>query len=981
MRNFKKLLVVICVFALLTVGCVFAAIAADENEGTVEDLNKLITTAENASDAAGKYSAILKVAEYLSTKKIDPSSEGYDAAIAAAYKVTVAGADAYVIVVESDSATAAGIYDGMVRIGKLLGLFELPEDTEGLAALKAKLDSAIVKAVGVLVGEIDADIENTLTTGQNQVAINRAKRIIAEFPLTGDSYSIADLEAELAELEAAQERAIQTNLDILDSKNLVTNYDLPLVFEENWEERPVGMDSTNVGADWTIDLKGSANKVGILEEANGNKYFIHQIFDTTGKVSSFIQDKTVMSSITPKDGFVFEFDITTFGEFQNGGVTIETGSVPGGSFPPPYFYINANGDICKNDKSTVVMKGAIVKGQWLHVAIVFDYDLFTYKIYVEGELITEYDARLSGTTTFEHNTVKLRLNNSGTAGEVAYDNLKVYGGNSYRHITKLLDMTDDERFLYYVEYLMNEENGVSARSVAYDRAGSMLDLYWVCTDEETGEGYFTEAAEANADVKAAVTTYLRFDLDVLLADVKAKNLEEFVALVVDLQKVSRSGNTVALRQQKASAINVFLGSCEGLINNTADNNENGEPDYNEYNLIFNRIVREAEYDLNATTFIRHINRFVNAPTLQAKERYYTRAKTLVENDGIDLALILDTSNPYRNNFKDLIAAYQIYLSADGDMLELTKESNSSKIVYCMNAISEYDTVEEWNEHREEMNKYLFIVKDIVLGKDDYGMPLYATDYAGVKEAIEFFNTSYDYFYNLLQDEHVAYIEEVLGLILASDQYIEKMGMVSVIERYVETNDINYKDERIVKLLNNLDTCKAELVLREADYAEVLTQNAVYFVNLVERMRTAETYGEQRSYFEAATPLYYYLDSRVEGAAKAVEIYDEYKIKLDRIAESSVVFIEAVAIYKACETEDDKYAALVECYYNAQFVELSYEGAKEAMAEYLAAYNEYVGYAEAVNEEILLSGHAVGSFRANCGVVNIIAVIIKKIFGI
>ena len=35
MRNFKKLLVVICVLALLTAGCVFAAFAADE-EGTVE---------------------------------------------------------------------------------------------------------------------------------------------------------------------------------------------------------------------------------------------------------------------------------------------------------------------------------------------------------------------------------------------------------------------------------------------------------------------------------------------------------------------------------------------------------------------------------------------------------------------------------------------------------------------------------------------------------------------------------------------------------------------------------------------------------------------------------------------------------------------------------------------------------------------------------------------------------------------------------
>ena len=61
--------------------------------------------------------------------------------------------------------------------------------------------------------------------------------------------------------------------------------------------------------------------------------------------------------------------------------------------------------------------------------------------------------------------------------------------------------------------------------------------------------------------------------------------------------------------------------------------------------------------------------------------------------------------------------------------------------------------------------------------------------------------------------------------------------------------------------------------------------------------------------------------------------------------------------------------------------MSYEGAKEAMEIYLAAYNEYVDYAESVNEDIVLSGNAVGSLRANSGVVNIVAVIIKKIFGI
>ena len=109
--------------------------------------------------------------------------------------------------------------------------------------------------------------------------------------------------------------------------------------------------------------------------------------------------------------------------------------------------------------------------------------------------------------------------------------------------------------------------------------------------------------------------------------------------------------------------------------------------------------------------------------------------------------------------------------------------------------------------------------------------------------------------------------------------------------------------------------------------------------------------------------------------------DEYKIELDRIAESSVAFIEAVAIYKACETEDEKYAALVECYYNAQFVEMSYDGAKEAMAEYQAAYDAYMDYAEAVNEEITMSGNAVGSLRVNSGMFTVIAVIIKQIFGV
>ena len=93
------------------------------------------------------------------------------------------------------------------------------------------------------------------------------------------------------------------------------------------------------------------------------------------------------------------------------------------------------------------------------------------------------------------------------------------------------------------------------------------------------------------------------------------------------------------------------------------------------------------------------------------------------------------------------------------------------------------------------------------------------------------------------------------------------------------------------------------------------------------------------------------------------------------------FLEAMSIYRACTTKQDQYAALVDCYYNAQFAELSYEGVAAAMAEYQAAYDAHMSYATAVNNDITVTDNAVASFRANSGVVTIIAIIIKKIYGV
>ena len=981
MRNFKKILMVICVFAFLTVGCVLLAYASgDSNTGTVAELNKLIADVEAGADAAAKHTAIIAAGEYLNTKTIDPAEEGYDDAVAKVNELLVGGANTQLEAICSDGVTAFNAYDAITKANDLLLLVTVEDN---LSDVKAKFDSALVKAVGLLVGDVDADIETTLTTAKNQVAVNRVNRVLSECSLYGEEDLLAEYKTQFAELSKAHERALAINYEKLDNENLISNYDLPVYFEENWDKCKEGMTGNDLGGVWQIDLKGIKNQAGIEVDENGNKYYVHRYLEKDNPQASYVQIALSSHKVSAQEGLVFEFDIATFGEMPGAGVQIEPGgyNMPDGSrvFPANYFQADAQGNILAGNGS-VLLPNAFVKGEWLHVVVVFEPSEFVYKLYVAGEYIGQYDAKYNG-LTYDHSKLCFRLSGQKTTyGEIAYDNISIYSGTSYRQHGKLESMNDDEKFIYYVNYLTDDAKTLASKKTAYDFATEALPTYWTY-DEESGVGEYTEYALGSEELMNAVDSYLGFDISALIEEVKKLNLEEYKVLVGNLMTIERNMDTAKERADEAAKISTFVNKNDGLIDLVLDNDSSGESDYVEYNRIYQRIVKEITYDGNADDFIRYINRFEAAPTLATKERHYAKAKELVANGGIDINLITNESDPARANFAELIAAYAIYLNADAIVYELVKENNSYKIVSCVDRLSGYVTEEDWLANREEMEKYLGILEPIVLEMGADGEPIYNTVYDGITEAVEYFNVAYNFFYALHQDEHVAYVSGKLDQIKGTEAYIDKIGYVSQIERYISINELNYNDERIVNLLNNLDTCKAELLLREDDYAKILAQNAVYFINIVERMRTAETYGEQRAYFEEASLLYFYTDLRVEGAVRATEIYDEYKVELDRIAESSVAFIEAVAIYKACETEDEKYAALVECYYNAQFVEMSYDGAKEAMAEYQAAYDAYMDYAEAVNEEITMSGNAVGSLRVNSGMFTVIAVIIKQIFGV
>jgi hypothetical protein len=552
-------------------------------------------------------------------------------------------------------------------------------------------------------------------------------------------------------------------------------------------------------------------------------------------------------------------------------------------------------------------------------------------------------------------------------------------------------MTPDEQFIFCVENFSRESVSILDRKNAYDKVTPLIRNY--CTvDTENGTYEILEKYQDNEEIKNAVATYFAFDINSLIAEAKATNLMSYADLVHKLGTQERSADSIKARNEIVAEINSFTKINLNLIDIESDNltvnpdgsyteEPNGAVDYDELLIIYNRVVKQIDYDTNSATFVGYIQRFQRATSASATQRYYNYAKDFVDNDLIDLNLILLDDAPYRENFMDLVEAYNVYLNSQKKLDEVTKTGNSKRIVQCVNAIDIYRTEEQWEANREIIIEYLNIVKDYVYGTDKNGDPLYDKSYDGIDEAIRFFDRVYSYFYTQMQDEHDEYIGYLLDLIAATDDYVEKIGLVALVDRYVDTNEVNVDDPRIAKHLSNLETCRSELVLRGEDYSKLLHQNSVYFVNYVAKMRTAETYAKQVEFYEKASLLYFSLDSTVEGTLAAIEIYDEYNVKLKRIKESSVKFLEAMAIYRACETEEDKYAALVECYYNAQFAELSYEGVAEAMAEYQAAYDAYVSYANAVNSDLTAAGNAVGSLRVNCGITVIIAIIIKKIFGI
>ena len=835
--------------------------------------------------------------------------------------------------------------------------------SEAVAALNAK---ALLAARAYL--DLVAS-ETVESTARNQIALNNFNALIKLDVFDTESAEYAALMADAEARIKLQEDAKEANRQAMLAEATLESYGYATMYNTDFSDGKNPFPTLGNPGSSIVSTDG---KLTINYDRN------------SAATNTYVQGSYV-SGFTSK-GVVIDFDFATFGNFVGGnGFHLEGGghealgdgdtskvSEKWSSGLPKiyasYFKIEANGNLRGADNSSdgakVFIQNTITKGEWLHYTIIFNNENFTYSLYCEYEHIATYSAKVHG---FHYNLSAIRFAGSTNSGEWSIDNLQVYQGTALRELGMFDRMTNEEKFVYYANYYTNDAStDILGRYTAQKSVDELIGLY---SDEEGNFKPFeqgelsTEEYEALlAKVQTAYEKVAGFDNSGFINHLKESNRDIFIGYVNDAAAITRELNSanIETRKKAVSKIEEFILSTDGIV----DDNDAYKAAFN----VYAEIQRQRYADENTLVFNKYMEVYSKIETLTALRKYYKLAYAIFN----DASYPLDPADTELPGFEAFAAAYELYSHAEARIESVERDQNSKKIISCYEIVSVY-APEVWEENYDFINPYVVMIRQTI--KDDY----FNYDHEGIDETIAAFAPMDEFFYGLLQEVHIAEITARLDYVYNNDAYIEKMGTLSYITRYLENNDIDRTRPEMATLITNYQTALEELEFRREDYETVLDQNASYFVALVEKMRISNDFNEKRELHAMASGFYFAINANYPGAKEAIAVFDEHTIYFENGERSSNLFLDAVVILRAAETNEEKYAALVDCYIYSIDAVLTYTGVAEAMEYYTAEYNAYNGSATATIEVIENIGVAVGSVRANCGVSSIIAVIIKKIF--
>ena len=813
-------------------------------------------------------------------------------------------------------------------------------------------------------------------------------------------------EPEIEESESStstgMDPVLADRLAAIEANTPLKQYDLPVIVGPlTWEDGNPEVNGwtksgTSTKTPWGQILSDvGVNDMCIEHDENGNAYFTmryngadEKAWETSNGTSLHTYPIINVDKRTQKNNLVMEFDITSFsGVYPGMGIEHSTVSADnGGRAQPRILEIKTDGSIqpsygingnCQSgykisaeEKAKVESIKLGVNGEWTHISLIYESDTCFVTLYVNYEYICRYDTRPKGVSHYDLTIFRTGTDNSTCIqAEASIDNFIAYEGSYLRTVDLFDNMTDPDRFMFYSGYSANTEAPYADRIVAYREAQALLDKYYengefipADVDGMTDE----ELAAYNEKLEAAVNSYNAFisdGYDSLYTTYIAANLVKFGELVNEFEATQvRTLDSIDARKMALNSINTFLTDCGADILQSEDS------DYISIKSRYDAISTALTNDTAIINFCNAVDRFYAASKFGADvmQKHYNTASEI-------LMTVVDRAVMNAEGFERFKESYALYESGADLLAEKIRDKNAKTIIDCISFIDEYTSIETWEANYDYINRYVVIVRKVVKENN------YNTEMAGVKDALEFFYLVDDYFYGLLQQEHAAYIGEMLDKYLLATGYVEKVGICAHLRAYIASADISFEHELIKDKVTALGIYESELEQYKDDYNDVLTQNTVIFKNTVNLMATANGYAELLALYNKAQELYFAMNVGDENIEAELAIYDAMTFRLAEMERASEEFLVAAELLRNAATKEERYAALVSCYIAAVNADMDYEGVGEAMEYYLAEYAAYNNSANAIISEITaLNNVAVGSVRANCGVNEIIAVVIKKI---
>jgi hypothetical protein len=382
-------------------------------------------------------------------------------------------------------------------------------------------------------------------------------------------------------------------------------------------------------------------------------------------------------------------------------------------------------------------------------------------------------------------------------------------------------MSDNDKFVHYVNYFLDSGKLPKGRNAAYSYARMLLDDI-KSQYESTAEEEMTDEQKKLRDLVVAMEGF-DYQKEVA-AYVREENIGLLKGFVDKVLAIDITSANVAKINSAISALDAFVAANSDFI----DKADERYIDANQQIAVVKDGMVKCQ---NAVVFARALTQFSRATTVASMTKRAAVADEIFALARYDRAANAEfvSADPAILAFETLlngkdmsaddeayVTAFEYYKSIPATIAAQVKVENSRRVIDVIAIVLAMDGYEDteafWLANYEELDFYISIVRDIV------SVDKYSHDYPGIDEAVAKYELIDEFFYKVLQDEHIAIISAQLDRFPESDSYIEKVGICTYLDRYfAENHDINLELEEIKSFVYRLDQYKKELEVQIEDY--------------------------------------------------------------------------------------------------------------------------------------------------------------------